>query len=514
MKILAAEQIREADELTLSRQGIELTDLVERAANAFVLCFLRLFREKRPVQIFCGPGNNGNDALAIGRLLYQRGWPVEVFMLQPGTTSPHKDRKKFQNKMSRFLPLQFISHIRDLPIIPAEAILIDGLFGTGLNRPLDGLSEEVIGHITDSLATVVAVDIPSGLFADRLSQGTSVVKAHYTITFELPKLAFFMPENEPYVGIWTVAPIGLDAAAIHGMQSTYYAVSSALACRLPKQRARFSHKGTYGHALLLAGSKGKIGAAVLAARACLRTGVGLLTVQVPEAGYQILQTSVPEAMVLTDAETGFLSQLPELEKYQAIGIGPGIGTDALTGTLLRELLQTAKAPLVLDADALNLLSQDLSLLELLPPNSILTPHPKEFERLTSPSADSFERLRRAQVFAQQHKCFVVLKEAYTCTCTPEGTCYFNTTGNAGMATGGTGDVLTGILTSLMAQGYEPLHACLLGVYLHGLAGNISREQVGEHALIASDVVLNLGEAYLQLQEWGRERQLTAANTRL
>jgi NAD(P)H-hydrate epimerase len=270
-----------------------------------------------------------------------------------------------------------------------------------------------------------------------------------------------------------------------------YLLDNAIA-KIVKTREKHSHKGTYGHSLIIAGSYGKIGAAVLASQACLRAGAGLLTTYIPKCGYEIVQISIPEAMCLTDENEHYISKLPDTTLYSSIGIGPGIGknpvTKTVTKTVIKQLFTSIKKPIVIDADALNILSENNKLLEILPKNSILTPHRKEFERLVGKCKTLTECFEKQKQFAKKHTCIVVLKEANTCICNQEGKLFFNTSGNPGMATAGSGDVLTGIITGLLAQNYQPLEAALIGVYFHGKAGNEALQFKSESSLIASDII--------------------------
>lgn len=500
MKILTAPQIREADQRTITEENIASVALMERAAEAFTSWFTHKFPEtEKRILICCGPGNNGGDGLAIGRLLHVRGYSVQIWIVSP----ENKFSADFAANCKRLpenIPVTTIRQASDLPAAAAFEVVLDGLFGTGLSRPASNIFATVIHYLNHLPGIKIAIDVPSGLYTEQPNQpGAAIVQAHYTLSFEVPKLAFLLPQNEKYIGEWYLAPIHLSPGYLQEVPTKKYLISREQVTGLLKPRRKFSHKGTYGHALLLAGSYGKMGAATLAARACLRSGVGLLSVHCPAVGYTILQTAVPEAMTLPDAAENYLTQLPDLNIYQAIGIGPGLGKEPATRNLVRQLLQTTPAPLVLDADALNIISEE-NLLAILPANAILTPHPKEFERLAGLATDDYHRLELLQDFCQRHQCYVVLKGGHTCIGTPAGDLYFNITGNPGMATGGTGDVLTGIITALVAQKYTPLDACCLGVYIHGLAGDLAGEQVGEPALIASDLIENLGAAFRQLLE--------------
>lgn len=498
MKILTAAQTRAADQATTQAEGISSEALMERAATAFTdwLTDQQTPAEAGEVLVLCGPGNNGGDGLAIARLLHGRGYQVRVALLPA-----EKYSVDFELNRQNLPPSVYANELSatDLPPIAAGTLVIDALFGTGLTRPLAGVAAAVVQHLNDSEARVVAVDIPSGLFSEASQPAESpVVRARHTVSFELPKLAFLLPRPAKYVGRWHVLPIGLDKKFIGDAEVRMHLIDAALlAGRLPK-RAQFAHKGTYGHALLLAGSEGKIGAAVLAAQACLRSGVGLLTMRVPAVGYSIVQTAVPEAMCLTDPHAQFVSELPDLGPYSAVGIGPGLSKENASQQVLTQLLHQAGIPLVIDADALNLLAENRDLLKTLPPDTLLTPHPKEFERLTEPARDDYHRLELLRDFCQQHSCYTVLKGAHTCFCTPDGTLYFNSTGNPGMATGGSGDVLTGILTALRAQHFSALDAALLGIYAHGRAGDLAAQKTGEAGLVAGDIARFIGPALEEL----------------
>ena len=505
MKILSAEKIREADAATIKNESIASIDLMERASQQFTKAFIEIFHDKRPmVMVFAGPGNNGGDGLAVSRMLLEQGYKVKIFIVSK-SDQYSEDFQVNAERLSKLTSLAYIKKGEDIPPISEKVIVIDALFGSGLSRPVEGIFADVIDKINTSGATVVAVDIPSGLFSDQPveAKNPSIIQATYTFSFQLPKLALLLPQSERYVGSWKILDIGLDQNFIANTTTDYQYVDREMIFGLIKKRRKFAHKGDFGKALLIAGSYGKMGAAVLSAQACMRTGVGLLTVHVPVCGYEIIQISIPEAMASIDKHQHYFTQLKPkvVDLYNTIGIGPGIGQEKATAEALAKLLRTSgrlNKPLVLDADALNLCSQDKLMLKLLPANTLLTPHPKEFERLSGKAKNDFHRLELAQHFARRYKIHLILKGAYTATVTPEGKVYFNSTGNPGMATGGSGDVLTGILTSLIAQGYTPLNAALLGVYLHGLAGDLAAEKYGQQAIIASDIIAAIPTAYQQL----------------
>jgi NAD(P)H-hydrate epimerase len=386
-----------------------------------------------------------------------------------------------------------------------DFLVIDALFGIGINRPLTGLYEKVIQYINAALVEVIAIDMPSGLTCDDAPQGDSkvIIRANFTLTFEQLKFSLLLAQNAHFVGKWIVIPIHLHPDFIENETSDYFVLEKSLIKSLLKPRAKFSHKGSFGHALLCAGSFGKIGAAVLATKSCLRSGVGLVTISTPKIGYSIVQQSVPEAMAIVDDNENELSNCKDdVSVFNTIGVGPGIGTSELTQRFLNQLLSQSKNPMVLDADALNCIALNDSLRDLIPQNSILTPHPKEFLRLIhaqQPLSD-YEKIEQQRQFSIENKCIVVLKGAHTTISNSNGQVYFNTTGNAGMATGGSGDVLTGLLTGLLAQGYEPFDAARIGVFLHGLAGDLAAEIQGQDALIASDIIEEFGAAFLSIQQ--------------
>ncbi len=499
MNILSATQIREADAFTIKNEPISSVDLMERAATKCFSWLEKKYHKDDSFVIFCGVGNNGGDGLVIARLLKKAGYQVEVFVVE----FSKKYSADFQVNLDRLKELAlvpvFLTEANHSFSIKEKSIVIDAIFGSGLARPVVGFIAQIISQINNN--EIVAIDIPSGLYGDdnRANDGEKV-KAKYTLTFQVPKLATMFPSNFDYVGEWMVLDIGLNNEFIAQQDTKYYALSDEDASLMLQKRPKYAHKGSYGHALLVAGSKGKMGAAVLASRACLKTGVGLLTTHVPKIGLPILQTVVPEAMGSESEGEEFITDLPKLSKYNVIGVGPGIGLEKQTQNILKLLIQNAKTPLVLDADALNILSENKTWLSFLPSDSILTPHPKEFERLVGKWTSDEERLELQQNFSLKHNVYLVLKGANTSITTPLGNTFFNTTGNPGMATGGSGDVLTGIITSLLAQGYHPQEAAVLGVYLHGLAGDVAKENNTEYAMIASDIIESLPLAFGWLQK--------------
>ena len=500
MKILSATQIRKADQYTIEHEPIKSIDLMERASNAFVSWFEMNFNKQRKVFIFCGTGNNGGDGLAIGRILGIKNWDVK-------TVTVNKSSKKSKDFLMNYLKLAEVSEIANIEspndlnmVIGQSDLIIDAIFGSGLNKPAHGIHAETINFMNDSGATIVSVDVPSGLFIDDVSPKGAIVKADFVLTFQLPKLAFLISDSAPYVKHWTMADIGLKLDFLEELDTNYFYLEKEFVKGLVKKRSRFEHKGNFGKVLIIAGSYGKIGAAVLCTKACVKTGSGLVTAHVPGCGYQIMQNSIPEAMVSVDFSEKILTGIPDVSKYDAICIGPGIDKHIDTYEVISQLLLSFKKPIVIDADALNIISMEPSFMKLLPAGSILTPHPGEFKRMVKFWNDDFERLEMQIAISREYNVYIVLKGAYTSISTPDGKVYFNSTGNPGMATGGSGDVLTGMITSLLGQGYSSLEAALLGVYLHGLAGDIGVDFLGQESLSASDIINYLPQAFMEIKD--------------
>ena len=490
MKLFTTTQIKSLDTYTIANEPIASIDLMERAANAITEYLLRFFGETKKLTVIAGTGNNGGDGLATARLLAVCGFEVEVLLVNPtGKLSNDCTINLERLQKQKTVSISTIESIETLPDITSDYI-IDALFGSGLNRPLEGLFADIVKKINSAGIPVISIDIPSGLFGEDNTHNNSenIVKATYTITLQFPKIAFLLPENDLFIGKWKIVDIGLHPEAIQQTQTNFFLTNYTTLPPL-KQRGKFTHKGAYGHALFIGGSYGKMGAAVLSAKACLRSGVGLLTAHCPECGVSVLQTAVPEAMCLPDKAHSTISLLPEnLSPYSAIGIGCGLGTEPDSSKVLMRLMEQATQPLVLDADAINILSKHPEWINLLPKNTIITPHPKEFERLSGPYKNRYEQIQKAQDFSQKHHIFVVLKGAHTAIVCPNGEVHFNTNGNPGMATAGSGDVLCGMILSLLAQGYEPKESALFGVFLHGKAGDKAAEINGQTAMIAGDII--------------------------
>lgn len=497
MKILSAKQIQQLDKFTIKNEPIPSIDLMERASNKFTEWYEYNFDKEQILRILCGPGNNGGDGLAIARLLFQKGYKVEVDLVNPKnkySTDAEVNLKRLPAK----IPVRHIKEVKDIPLNYSSEIIIDALFGSGLNRPLEGIFGDIVKVVNKWDADIISIDIPSGIYCDKINKDENKIKARYTISFQLPKLAFFLKENERYIGQWHLLDIGLSNEGLAEINTDIFYNTASDIKKLMKKRNKFDHKGTFGHTLVIAGSKGQIGAAVMCSKAALRAGTGLLTAYIPECGYEIFQSSVQEAMCLTDIGERFLIDLPDLSAYDAIAIGPGIGQNDETLTCIESLFQRCTKPLVIDADALNLLSKNEHLLKDLPENSILTPHPGEFRRLAGTWDDDLEKISLQRVFSKNYKCILVLKGANTTISDPGGNIYINSTGNPGMATAGSGDVLTGIIAAQLAKGNKALEAAKTAVFLHGLSGNKALITTHEESIIANDIIEHISEAFIEL----------------
>lgn len=501
MKVLSADQIRALDKYTIKHEPIASIDLMERASKTFVQWFTGKFTSlQKPVFIFCGPGNNGGDGLAIARLLHFQSYEIKVFLckISDQLSADNQENLKWLPRFES-ITVEELPEGAPMPGLPDDCLVIDAIFGSGLNRSVEGYWAKLLEWLNKQKVTRIAVDIPSGMFADNMTEGTSL-SAHYTFSFELPKLAFFFPENQDRLGHWLVQSIGLHPEKIRQSDTNHYYLTSEMAKGLIRYRPKYGHKGTFGHALLIMGSYGKMGAAILATTACLRSGVGLASVHIPKCGYEIMQISVPEAMASVDIHKYYVSDIPVLKHYDAIAIGCGLDQKESSIQAIQVLLGKAKKPLIIDADAINILGQHPEWHKYIPRGSILTPHPKEFERMFGSSDHQLQRLELQRKKAKELQVVIVLKGAHTSIVTPDGDCFFNSTGNPGMGTGGSGDVLTGIITGLLAQGYSSEEAAILGVYVHGLAGDLAAEELEHESLIARDLVDYLGKAFKHLHQ--------------
>ncbi|GAB5472069.1 MAG: bifunctional ADP-dependent NAD(P)H-hydrate dehydratase/NAD(P)H-hydrate epimerase [Maribacter sp.] len=498
MKIFSAEQIYAADKFTIEKQQITTDELMERSAvQIFNWIHTRMQGAQVKIHLFCGIGNNGGDGIALARHLQEHGYNIAVYVVNYSKKRSKDFLINLERLKARKVWPEFLDADHKLPEIGRDDIIVDAIFGIGLNRPPADWVVQLMGHLHSSEAFILSVDIPSGLYTDRLSADkNSIVRSNFVLSFQAPKLIFFLPETGVYSNQWELLDIGLDPEFLMTTDTDYELIGKNEVLPFYIPREKFSHKGTYGHALLIGGSKGKIGAVLLATRACLNAGSGLVTAYVPECGYLPLQTGLPEAMVITEGEN-FISKIEFGLSPTVIGIGVGLGMDKATAKAFSDLLKTNEVPMVIDADGLNMLSEHPSMLDDIPGQSVLTPHPKELERLIGEWADDFDKLEKTKAFSKKYNCIVVIKGAHSITVYGDKG-YVNTTGNPGMATAGSGDVLTGIISGFLAQGYEPLKAALFGVYLHGRAGDIAVEHTGYQSLTASAINETIGMAFIDL----------------
>ena len=494
MKIFSVAQIKKWDDYTIFNEPISSIHLMERAASACFTWLQTYFKKKHYYTIFCGIGNNGGDGLAIARMLLLAGKSVKVYILEG-----EKRSENFSFNLEQLhLILNDIQYINDInaSTIKIEGIIIDALLGSGLNRSLNGRIAQLVQFINQSENTIISIDIPTGLLADEATTGDTIIRADHTITFQSFKLAFVMSENNQFIGRLHILDIGLHPQFYNETTPSYKLIEQTEISLIYKPRNQFSHKYNFGHALLYAGSKNMMGAALLCAKACLRSGAGLVTLHTEEMYQSIVQIALPEAITSTENNIGLLCI-----KKAAIGIGPGLAISSANKELLLTLLETVTIPQVIDATALHLLSTENSILSKpfkIP--IILTPHSGEFEKLFGKTSNDFEKTALARKKSIELNCYIILKGHHSLVACLDGTAYFNSTGNAGMATAGSGDVLTGIITGLLAQGYSPKNACLLGVYLHGLAGDIAAKKISQESLIAGDIIDSIGEAFIAIQK--------------
>jgi NAD(P)H-hydrate epimerase len=502
IKIPGIPQLRALDAQTIELEDIASLDLMERAARAVTTVIAERWPATTPIVIFAGPGNNGGDALAVARQLGSCGYQVEAYLFNTtGTLSNDCQENKKRLVTSPNVKFTEVKESFEPPHLKPGALLIDGLFGTGLNKPLSGGFALLARFMNEAAADVIAIDVPSGVLCESLSSdaGGVIVQARLTLTFQFPKLPMLLAGTARYFGEVKVLDIGLARDAIARMEcdSFVYRRDDVRSLLLP--RDAFGHKGTFGHALIIAGRYGMAGAALFCGRGALRSGCGKITIHSPQMNNDILQATLPEAILSHDPADTVVTAAVKADSYDAVAIGPGLGTDIATAKAFMEQISKTRQPLVIDADGLNILSEHSGWLSQLPRNTILTPHVGEMQRLLHHRVDDVALLAATRTMAINYGLYIVLKGHHTVVCTPEGRLFFNTTGNSGMATAGSGDVLTGVIVSLLAQHYAPQEACLVGVHLHGLAGDIAAERLSEEGLVASDIVAALPAAFRQLR---------------
>lgn len=504
MKIFTSAQIRELDSYTIKHEPIASIDLMERAAKALAHAIADEWDTNSPMVVFAGPGNNGGDALAVARLLVEQGYTVTAYLfnITSHLSADCEINRKRLEENRRIKGFTVVTQEFDPPVLTAETVVIDGLFGSGLNKPLAGGFASLVKYINNSPGKVVSIDVPSGLMAEDNSFNVRahIVRATLTLTLQHIKLSFLFPENQQFIGRLKTLDIRISKEGIDRMDTQYVLAEEKTVRPLLQPRNPFAHKGEMGHALLIAGSYGMGGAAILAAKACLRAGAGKVTVHTPRGNNLIMQVAVPEAVVQLDREETAFSEPVETEDYDALAIGPGLGMSEGAAIAMIAQLRRSQCPIVADADALNQLSNHRAWMQQLPQGMIMTPHPKEFDRMAGRCTDSFERLSKAVEMAKRQQIYIILKGHHSALCLPDGHVLFNSTGNAGMATAGSGDVLTGIVTALLAKGHPQADACLLGMYLHGLAGDLAARELGEESLVASDIIAFLPKAFKALND--------------
>lgn len=498
MKILTTPQIKSVDEFTIQNEPIASIDLMERAASACTQRIIKLSGINQSVSVFCGKGNNGGDGLAIARILLEQNFDCKAFVIhytekfsEDAQTNYNRLKEKFSEKIIDVFSLEDLKEK-----INPDDLAIDALLGTGINKPVEGFLGEVIQLMNLIFKSIVSIDVPSGLYCDKTSvENKNIVRSSLTLTFQLPKLAFLFPENQNFVPEFELLNIGLHQQGIDAQKANLHYITQEEISSLIKPRTKFSHKGTFGHALLVAGSKGKSGAAIISALACMRSGAGLLTVHSTKETLNALLHQLPEAMSSEDKQADFISEINSPEKYDAIGFGCGVGLHEDTQNVLKKLLHYYSGKLIIDADGLNILSENKTWLSFLPPNTILTPHPKEFERLAGKSENDFERLETLKQFSVKYNCIVILKGAHSAIAMPDGNIFFNSSGNAGLAKAGSGDGLTGIILGLLARGYNAPQAALIGTFVHGFAADIYAKRKSKESLLITDVIELLPKAF-------------------
>lgn len=505
MKIFTSTQIHELDKYTIEHEPITSLNLMERAAKALTRAIEEEWSNRTPVVVFAGPGNNGGDALAVARMLGEDGYQVNVFLfnIHNKLSADCASNKKRLIESKRAKQFTEVTVNFDPPQLEAGMLVVDGLFGSGLNKPLAGGFASLVKYINQSAAKVVSIDLPSGLMAEDNSYNiaANIIRADLTLTLQQKKLAMMLADNQIYLGRLKVLDIRLSPEFIQKTESKFSILEENDIRLLMKPRGDFAHKGTMGTALIIAGSYGMSGASVLATKACLRAGTGKVITHTPKRNYEIMQISVPEAVLQMDSEETIFSEPVDTDYYSAMGIGPGLGTNESTAIALIAQLRRSTCPTVVDADALNILASHRAWMQQLPKDIIFTPHPRELDRLAgNTSSNCMERLDKAIELAERLQGYIILKGHYSALCHPNGKVEFCSTGNSGMATAGSGDVLTGIITSLLSRGYNQTDACRIGMHLHGLAGDLAIKDIGKESLIASDLIQYLPKAFLRMED--------------
>ena len=496
MKILNTQAFESLLENTIAAEGDGGVALIERIASSVAYEIISRWLPKKHFILFAGPGYNGSIALATAQILIEQGYKIEIILFNVNSLPITDICRIYRDKITAIEGVDFteITTKFDMPYISPDHVVIDGLFGTGLTARLKGGFAMLIQYINESGAYIVSIDTPSGLLAEwnQSNARSNIIKANLTLALKSKRLAFFFAENEEYIGTCKVIDIDFDTNAYRKIQSNFTLLEETDVRRVLRKRQEHSSKKDYGRMLLAAGSHGMMGAAVLAAKGALRAGVGRLTVHTPRCGYYVLQSAVPEACCNFDLESTTITEIKVDDEYNAIAIGPGMGTDPRTALAVDSLFKRFKKPIIIDADALNAIAGNRMLLQSIPPMSVITPHVGEFEKLFDGSTSDESRLCKAISMAKRYKIIIVLKGRYTMVIRPDEKVYINSSGSPALATPGSGDVLTGIIGSLAAQGYEMELCAAMGVFIHGLAGEYAEKNYGSYSVMASDIVDNVG----------------------
>lgn len=498
MNIFSNEDLKNIYAHTIKEERVSTMELINRVARGVSSEITNRWNPDTPVVVFAGPGNNGADALAVAVKLIENGFNPEIYLFNIGGNCLSEDCKRIRDRMTEVPEINFTEIVQtfNMPQLGVNHLVIDGLFGTGLNAPLEGGFRMLVQRINDSGASVVSIDIPSGLFTDN-NEGQifrDIIHADLTLAVQSPHRCFFNPYTAELVGEWKTVDIGLSKKAMSSVDLEFYLVEEKDARRHLHKRNPFCSKADLGNIAIVAGSYGMMGAAMLATRGALRSGVGKVTAITPRCGFGIMQQGVPEALFQSDHHDVIITNVVLKNNYDAVAIGPGIGTHDMTVDAVERFIAAAKRPIVVDADALNCIAQRPSMLYNLPVLSILTPHEGEFDRLFGTQKSHEARIAKAREMAASYQIFIILKGRYTAIVRPDRKVFINSSGTPAMATAGSGDVLTGIIAGLLGQGYQPQFASVLGVYIHGLAGEIAEKQCGLYGTTAGDIARNVGLA--------------------
>lgn len=506
MKIFTNDNIKAIERMSHESLKINEAEVARRMGEGSAGEIALRWRSSKHTVIFAGPGTNGAYALATARALMQQGFNPVIYLFNINGKKLTTTCRAMRDELMDDFPeatLREVVREFNVPELNGTTLVIDGLFGSGLRAPLEGGFQSLVRYINESQATVVSLDVPSGMFPDWNPHAIArnIVHASLTLSVQFPHLAFFFSENAELVGEWRTIDVGMSREAVAATPTPYHLVEMPEVSHLLKPRKEFSSKADYGNAIIFAGSQGMMGASIFAALGALRAGVGKLTMHVPQCGVDVMQTRVPEAMCLADASRAMLTDMTQVRPFNACGVGPGIGTSNATIAALEKLLKSSEHPMVIDADALNCIAESPNLLNFVPKLSVLTPHAGEFDRLFGQHTGDEARVHKALEMSRHYNILIVLKGRYTALIRPDGKVYFNSSGTPALATPGSGDVLTGVITGLMAQGYKPEVSALLGVFVHGRAGELAADVQGLYGVLASDVANAVGMAIKEIMKF-------------